>query len=161
MSFRDQNTTLKDYLIAFLCSGKSIKSFHYILNQRALKNYKKSTVQRTLYRLDKLNLINSNKNEWGITEKGIDYLNKQKLFYTFISPFNKKSLRNTLIAFDIPEKDRKKRNWIRSQLKIYGYIMVQQSLWHGPGPLPKEFLDKLKELGLKKNIKIFKVLLNK
>lgn len=35
--------------------------------------------------------------------------------------------------------------------------MLQQSLWIGPGPLPEEFIKRLKDLKIKDCIKIFKI----
>ena len=58
---------------------------------------------------------------------------------------------------DIPEKDRFMRHWLRNKIKIFGYKMLQQSLWIGPGPLPSSFLKRLEDLDIKKNIKIFKI----
>ena len=71
------------------------------------------------------------------------------------SPFNSKSQKNTIVSFDISEGDRKTRNWVRNQLKIFNYEMLQQSLWFGPGPLPREFLTRLTDLRIRKNVKIF------
>jgi DNA-binding transcriptional regulator PaaX len=159
MSFVDENTSLKDFLIAFLSSAKNTRRFHQILKERALKNYKVSTIRNTLSRLHRSGLVSNNRSEWNITPKGSEYYNKQKLFQKFESPFTKNNTPNTLVAFDIPEIYRMKRQWLRGQLKIYGYTMVQQSLWYGPGPIPKECLDKFRELEIKKNIKIFKITL--
>ena len=62
-----------------------------------------------------------------------------------------------LVAFDIPESKRKDRNWLRQQLKNWEFTMVQQSLWLGNGPLPAEFYSHINLLGIKNNIKVFKV----
>jgi hypothetical protein len=35
--------------------------------------------------------------------------------------------------------------------------MIQKSVWVGPSPLPKEFMDYVKEIGLKDNLKTFKL----
>ncbi len=157
MVFTNQNTTLKDFLIAFLCSAKSTKKFYQILNDRAFENYKASTVRSTLSRLHKEGLVVNQKNQWGATRKGIDQLAAKKLFSKFESPFDKNTKPNTLIAFDIPEKERTKRHWLRGQLKIYGYTMIQQSLWYGPGPLPKECLERFSKLEIRERLKIFKI----
>ena len=52
-------------------------------------------------------------------------------------------------------------DWLRNQLKIFGYKMLQQSLWQGPGPLPIEFRKRLDDFGIKKNVKTFKMTSNK
>ena len=62
-----------------------------------------------------------------------------------------------IIIFDIPEKERKVRAWLRGQIKLWEFTMIQKSVWLGFGPLPKEFYDRVDFLGIKECIKIFKV----
>ena len=62
-----------------------------------------------------------------------------------------------MVLFDIPEKKRKTRNWVRSQLKLWNFEMLQQSVWLGKGPLPKEFVSRLDLLGIGKCVKMFKI----
>ena len=62
-----------------------------------------------------------------------------------------------LISFDIPQTKKKIRDWLRNQIKYWDFKMIHQSLWLGYGPLPKEFNDRLKQLGIDKNVRIFKV----
>src|SRR3989344_151953 len=47
--------------------------------------------------------------------------------------------RSVIVAFDIPEVERRKRNWLRATLQNMGLTMTQKSLWLGKGKLPKEF----------------------
>jgi len=37
--------------------------------------------------------------------------------------------------------------------KTIGYEMIQKSVWVGPSPLPKDFLDYVKEINLKSVLK--------
>ena len=48
-----------------------------------------------------------------------------------------------IIAFDIPEKERKKRKWLRGTLACLGFTMIQQSVWFGRSKIPKEFTEDL------------------
>ena len=59
--------------------------------------------------------------------------------------------------FDVPEPKKAEREWLRWHLKKFNYIMIQKSVWVGPSPLPKEFLDYIKEIDLKENLKTFKL----
>ncbi|MBP6911728.1 MAG: hypothetical protein KBB88_00820 [Candidatus Pacebacteria bacterium] len=59
-----------------------------------------------------------------------------------------------IIMFDIPENIRGMRHWIRSQLKLWGFTKMQQSVWSGYGPLPKEFIDEIKKHKLQKYIQV-------
>lgn len=59
--------------------------------------------------------------------------------------------------FDIPEPKKAEREWFRFHLKKFNYEMIQRSVWVGPSPLPKEFLDYLKEIKLTEYVKTFKL----
>jgi|SRR3989344_4849906 len=83
---------------------------------------------------------------------------KRKFYYmTFRSSFEKNSPKNLIVIYDIPEEQKKERDWFRRQLKNFEYIMIQRSVWVGPSPLPKDFLDYVKLIGLKKQLKTFKL----
>ena len=85
--------------------------------------------------------------------------NRKRTFYniSFSSPFNKNSSKNLLLIYDIPEGRKKERDWFRRHLIKFGYIMIQKSVWVGPSPLPKDFLDYLKEIKIKDNFMTFKL----
>ncbi len=83
---------------------------------------------------------------------------KRKFYYTaFSSPFNKDSVKNLILMYDVTEDKKKERDWFRRQLKNFGYIMIQRSVWVGPSPLPKEFLEYVKTIGLQDHLKTFKL----
>jgi DNA-binding transcriptional regulator PaaX len=76
---------------------------------------------------------------------------------SFTSTFKDDDLKNLLLIYDIPEAMKKERDWFRRQLVTFGFIMIQKSVWVGPSPLPKEFLDYLKEIKIGDNFKTFKL----
>jgi len=149
--------TIGDLLIAMLSSGRNPVEFRSILRKRELARYKKESIKVCLSRLKKKGyLLNSNLG-WELSKNGKLYFENVHLISYIPSPFNKKSPSDTIISFDIPGPDRKIRDWLRNQLKIFNYKMLQQSLWIGPGPLPNEFLERLNELKIRENIKLFNV----
>lgn len=150
-------TTLTDLLIAMLSSGRNPRAFRSIIHERELSRYKKESVRVALSRLNNKGYLNNTKSEWIITKEGKIYANKLQLFSYLPSPYKKDNSSNTIISFDIPGPKRKTRDWLRNQLKIFNYKMLQQSLWLGPGPLPLEFLERLNKLEIRENIKIFKI----
>jgi DNA-binding transcriptional regulator PaaX len=158
MSYK--SPSIGDLLIATLNSAGSTRRFYAIIREREFKRYKKESVQVALSRLNKKGYISSSSVGWSITEKGKKVLKKNILLSYIESPFTEKSPTNMIISFDIAEKDRILRNWLRNQIKIFNYKMLQQSLWIGPGPLPLEFLKKLEDLKIRKNIKTFKIARN-
>lgn len=85
--------------------------------------------------------------------------NRKRNFYhiTFLSPFKKNSPKNLIVMYDIPDRQRKERDWFRRHLVKFGYTMIQKSVWVGPSPLPKDFLDYLKEIKIGDDFKTFKL----
>jgi DNA-binding transcriptional regulator PaaX len=75
----------------------------------------------------------------------------------FSSSFTKDAPKNLLIVYDIPEGRKKERDWFRRQLIKFEYVMIQKSVWVGPSPLPKDFVDYLKEIKIDDNFKTFKL----
>ncbi len=85
--------------------------------------------------------------------------NRKRDYYnnTFSSPFKSNSPKNLLVMYDVPSENKKERDWLRRHLVKFGYIMIQKSVWVGPSPLPKDFLDYLNEIKLGANLKTFKL----
>jgi len=100
-------------------------------------------------------LGNEKKDRIKINAREKDYYNT-----SFFSPFSKTSPKNMIVMYDIPSDKKKERDWFRRQLKKFNYIMIQKSVWVGPSPLPKEFIDYVKKIGLKDNLKTFKLATN-
>jgi DNA-binding transcriptional regulator PaaX len=83
---------------------------------------------------------------------------KRKFYYTaFSSPFVESSPKNLILMYDVVEEKKKERDWFRRQLKNFGYIMIQRSVWVGPSPLPEEFIQYVKSVGLQDHLKSFKL----
>lgn len=95
----------------------------------------------------------------GRNKNRIKKKNRKRSFYhtAFSSPFNKDSPKNLILMYDVIEEKKKERDWFRRQLKNFDYIMIQRSVWVGPSPLPKEFMDYVKTIGLQDHLKTFKL----
>ena len=76
---------------------------------------------------------------------------------SFPSNLTETSPKNLIVIYDIPEEKKKERDWFRRSLKKFNFIMIQRSVWVGPSPLPKDFLDYVKSIGLKDKFKTFKL----
>ena len=92
----------------------------------------------------------------GNSKKG-DKKIKRRYLRSFLPNFQKDLPKNLLLMYDIPHSRKKERDWFRRQLKNFDFIMVQKSVWVGPSPLPKDFLDYLTRIGLRKEFKTFKL----
>ena len=125
------------------------------------ENLNDQTLRTTLYRLKKKGLIENNNKVWNITQKGKEYLKNQlseklpklKLIRAEGKPSQKK---NMIIIFDIPETERRKRDWLREALGVLSFSRLQKSVWIGPAPLPKDFLDSLNKIKIISYLRFFK-----
>lgn len=122
------------------------------------KKFSERTLSATLSRMKSKGLVSRAKNEWQITPEGRDYLNTGgKAMRVF--PYHRIDFLNRpkklIIIFDIPEKRRKYRDWLRLELISLGFEMIQKSVWFGP-ELPKEFLAYLDEVGILKYLRFFR-----
>ena len=151
------NPTITDLLMATLGSGRSTRRFYQIIREREFKRYNEKSVRVGLSRLKNKGYLTNNFSNWSLTSRGKSHARKIKLLSYISSPFKKDCASKTILSFDIPEKNRVMRRWLRNQLKIFNYKMLQQSLWIGPGPLPLPFLKRLEDLNIRKNIKTFKI----
>lgn len=82
---------------------------------------------------------------------------RQFYYYTFRSEFDSTSPKNLIVMYDIPHELKKERDWFRRQLRSFQYIMIQKSVWVGPSPLPKSFVEYVKSIGLNSKLKTFKL----
>lgn len=82
---------------------------------------------------------------------------KRLYLRSFSSNFKNGAPKNLLLIYDVPEGKKKERDWFRRQLKNFDFVMIQRSVWVGPSPLPKNFLDYLNEINLRKDFKTFKL----
>ncbi len=144
-------------MIATLCSARNTRRFYAILREREFERYKKESIRVGLSRLHARGYLANSSSGWSTTKKGRKYFENLRLLSYISSPFDNNPPDDIVIAFDIPEKNRIVRRWLRNQIKIFGYKMLQQSLWIGPGPLPSSFLKRLEDLQIRKNIKTFKI----
>lgn len=84
-------------------------------------------------------------------------LSKRTYLRSFTSYSSKEAPKNLILMYDVPDLKKKERDWLRRQLKNFGFIMIQKSVWVGPSPLPNEFLVYLKGINLQKDFKTFKL----
>ncbi|MEK9179983.1 MAG: CRISPR-associated endonuclease Cas2 [Patescibacteria group bacterium] len=62
-----------------------------------------------------------------------------------------------IATFDVPEKEKRKREWIRAALKNMGFKMLQKSVWIGKIKVPQNFIDDLSRLRLIDFVEIFEI----
>ncbi len=63
----------------------------------------------------------------------------------------------SIVTFDVPERERRKRDWLRAVLRRLDFTPVQKSVWMGKVKIPREFLDDLRTLRLVEFVEIFQI----
>jgi hypothetical protein len=99
---------------------------------------------------------------WSITKLGLKRLafikNKKKERQNQPWKYQKETGSGLLIvSFDVPEKEREKRYWLRSALCSLDFKKIQQSVWAGTAKLPEEFITDLKAHKMLSYVHIFSV----
>lgn len=117
---------------------------------------KKRNFYNILQKLKNDGLIRRSKEGWIATSLGKEKLRFLKARFGYKAYPVEKEEELTIIIFDIPERYKSKREWLRRALSEMGFKMVQKSVWSGKVGIPKEFLRDLKELDLLDCIDIFR-----
>ena len=102
--------SIGDLLIATLGSARSTRRFYSIIRERKFKRYKKESVRVGLSRLHKKGYLSNSSSGWFVTKKGKKYSKNARLLDYAESPFEKDSSDDTIIAFDIPDKNFRLQN---------------------------------------------------
>ena len=113
-----------------------------------------------LSNLKREGLVEQSKKRTGvltITEEGKAWLQERrgKRLPRFALANEKDYLK--IIAFDIPESHKAKRQWLRNTIAGIGFSMLQKSVWIGEQKLPAGFVEDLNALGLARYVHIFAV----
>ena len=110
-----------------------------------------------LSHLKKDGLLESKNGKWSITSPGKGKY-KSILKRLPLAQYKKEQDPNLkIVIFDIPEKERYKRDWLRGRLLGMNFKMLQKSVWAGKVKLPKEFIEDLRDLKLIRYVEIFAV----
>src|SRR3989344_8276698 len=115
-----EKATFTDMMIAFLFSARSTFIYKKILferlqNRQGISNHKFS---QRLHYLKSRGLIEVSEEKVHLSEKGKKFYSDQIIFRKNIESPRKEY--GIILIFDIPERKRKIRNWLRAQLKDWG-----------------------------------------
>ena len=144
--------------IQYHVSGKS--SFIDSLLQD-LVQVEKQRFHVILHRLQKQGIIEKkqkgNMVSLFLTKRGEKMLKKIKSSLPLKSYEKKIEPTLKIVTFDIPEKERRKRDWLRTVLQNLGFSMLQKSVWTGKTKLPQELLEDLDSYHMTDYVEIFAV----
>ncbi len=150
-----EEASIGDFIISHLLSCASSKIQKKILYElvQEKRRMNRQIFYNNLRRLKQRGILNFDQNQ------NIIFSRKNLQSRIIFNRIIKKPVGNTkvMVLFDIPEKKRKIRNWLRLHLKLWDFEMLQQSVWLGKGPLPKEFIARLNQLGIGKCVRVFRI----
>lgn len=98
---------------------------------------------------------------WHVTKKGVEKLKslKKKRANSYsLADCKYQALSGdgvTIVAFDVPEKERTKRRWLREILSLMGFNFLQKSVWVGKGKIPEDFIHELRHKNMLSFVHIF------
>ncbi len=133
--------------------------YNLIYNEDTRSDSKDQVLRNTLSKMKKRGLLSNTKGVWTITPEGKLFIkNEDAKLPKFSDQRTKKAKlpKTMMVIFDIPEKRRRYRNWLRNELVGFGFELIQKSVWFGPY-LPKEFITYLNEHKLLEYVRFFKV----
>ena len=122
---------------------------------------------RTLQYLKRQGLVVKRNTEgsvrWALTKRGSGRLQQYRQSRT--DPFSRSHINFekpkgggiTIVTFDIPEKERRKRDWLRVCLAEMGFTMLQKSVWMAKGAAMEDFIHALRNRELLDYVYIFMV----
>ena len=118
-------------------------------------------LSKLLYKLKKEGIIAlGGRRTWHITARGIHYLDQKQRKDDHIGPpfyYSAASHEFTIVTYDVPESERKKRAWLRAALANMKFQRLQKSVWAGKVTIPEEFLKDAQQLRILPYIDIFVV----
>ena len=164
---------LEMFLRAYPNSYRSMRGMEkrYAFGNRRRKETEKPTEKQkdyfyqTMSRLKKQGLIQKKADKrgavWRITGRGskilAEFRNKLPYLSRSAKYESRKSDRLIIVIFDVPEKERRKRVWLRSVLQNLGFEMLQKSVWAGKKKIPEELLHDLRQRQMINYVQIFEI----
>lgn len=173
-AIENRDITATDLLGAFLSAGygASRSRIEYIArqNNRTRKRDMAMYAQKQKYynlisRLQRDGLIEKSEvrgtKTVSITTKGRGLLsesrNRANQRFSATNLAMEKSEHPIIIIFDIPERKRRSRKFLREALKTIGFRILQKSVWIGEIKIPKELIVYLRSMSIIDYIHIFEV----
>jgi len=141
--------------------GRGLKGYQKIIAMKdfwdyydELKDLKQDSARTILWRLAKKGLVKKKEKKYQLTFRGLK----------IVKAFQAKKIKEEswdgkwrLIMFDIPEKKREARDWLRWQLLVWDYKPLQKSVFIGKQPLERDLYSEFIERGLNQFIRLMTI----
>lgn len=120
-------------------------------------SYEGDKLLSALFSLERNEFIKKvDRDRFRLTQKGVKRINFSRFFRLSLDK-NKKDGLWRVIIFDIPEKQKVKRELLRQKLKEFDFKMMQKSVFISPYVCEKEIKDLCEILNLRDEVKILLV----
>jgi len=130
--------------------GASVSRFEYLMRQKRRAREKNELLQekrrkftRFMYELKRAGLVAKIEKEGrhylARTKKGSERLEEARFGRADYEEIP--SLTYTVVAFDVPQVEKRKRDWIREALGNMGFVPLQKSVWIGKVKVPEDFIE--------------------
>jgi DNA-binding transcriptional regulator PaaX len=173
-ALKDGAGDFEDIVVAYLNAGygASVSKLRYEkrkaeearmkrVQKRAQELELRKKCSRMVYYLKKSGLISQNRKFFNTTDRGkkkLDELREKMLKNLPLVDYPKeKAPQLVLVSFDVPEKERRKRAWLRDVLRYLDFKMVHKSVWLGKFKIPKRFVEDLRKMHLIDFVEILSV----
>lgn len=119
-----------------------------------LKDLKENSARTILWRLQKKGLVKKKEGHYQLTLRGSK----------IVRIFQEKEMKEQpwdgkwrLIMFDIPEKKREERTWLRFQLFVWDYKSLQKSVFIGKQPIEEDLYSEIVGRGLGQFVRLITI----
>ncbi len=142
---------------------KRLASHHRARERARIVSAPRRQLHNVIYLLKKQNLIRDPEkgDSFNLTSRGRVYLARLRSKKRIALPDNHYTVQKTseikIVVFDIPEREKRKREWVRVALRRIGFRIVQKSVWAGKVSIPEDFIKQLNALHLLPYVKILAV----
>jgi RNA-binding protein YhbY len=113
-------------------------------------NKNKESIRQSLRRLNRQGIVKKRGANFMLTKQGREMIEKIISRERILKKKWDKKYR--LVIFDIPEKKRGARNWLRSELYMIEYSQLQMSVFIGKHPLPEDIIKDIEHHGIGKYV---------
>ena len=139
-------------------AGATIASFWPHPYYHVFCEHRRRSFQTTLSRLQKQGLIAKGKEKekfFILTKEGEKQRNNALQYVAVEKGKNEKwDGKWRVLVFDIPEKEKSYREFLRAELIDYGFIQLQKSVWISPFRVSEELNTTIQDYGIDKWVKL-------
>ncbi len=123
-------------------SYETLKDYKTYSDAKEKFDIQETAIKQSIWRLRKAGFVAKKEDKFYLTKKGKElasYILGRK--NATAKKWDKKF---RVVVFDIPEKKKKTRDWLRQELLLLNYKKLQESVFIGKHPLPADLIESIK-----------------